>query len=653
MKPMTTSHTSFWIIYRAFWVTFALVLAFSCQILSAAPVVTAPLPNSVTYAPHPHFRWQREADVKIDEVHHIQIARDEMFEQLVCDDRLEVVSRFVPVKPLPPSKYWWRVRRGEGEWSPSVGFEIRNPERVFTVRVGSNVETVVRVLQEAAARTPARVDFEPGDYTFHVHNRTGLVSLEGVHDLIIDGHGAKLVLTGEACLLSLRGCHRVTIRNFEARSSKPGHTLVRVLSVDQHNARLVVKSEPGYDPDVKRYFGRGNAGSFLNRMDPDHHGRHLSRGFVSARDATATPVPNKDGQYHIGPVKATALRHHEPGALAVVTLYRSPLVRMSGTEECTLSNIRLVDHPGGPCMGDDNSAQSLLAVKSVRSAPADYQGGHSGVNNGRIGAWVEGCEYECLADDGGPAHQTLRMKVDRADGPDAIILQDSRTNGELRPADRVVFIDSSTGRFAIATLLTVSEGRKNMRLQLRDDLARLASELGRESAQDWKGVLVYRYAPSNEDFVYRHNRHVGGRGSGVKFNGTRAWIADNHFENVTGNAIHVGFTYIEAISGVGSRDVVVSGNSIIYSGWTPISCLSTSCIGGNIIIRDNRISETREAAIAIKGCDGVAVLDNRFSSTAPPNKGAWIVVDDSKNISTSGNKHSADVPLLKSVAHSE
>jgi len=75
-----------------------------------------PLPPSagaVVYAPHPHFRWEREADVKIDEVHRIQIARDEKFADIVCDDRLEVVSRFVPVQPLVPGKYWWRVRRGQ------------------------------------------------------------------------------------------------------------------------------------------------------------------------------------------------------------------------------------------------------------------------------------------------------------------------------------------------------------------------------------------------------------------------------------------------------------------------------------------------------------------------------------------------------------
>jgi hypothetical protein len=618
------------------------------------PLILSPVAGEVVYSPHPHFHWQRASDVKIDEVHRIQIARDEAFTDMVCDDRLEVVSRFVTAKALPPLKYWWRVKRGEGGWSQTGAFEVRSPGKAFKIPSGSDADAVARVLLEAASNGPAQVDFEPGEYRLDIPGRNGLATLEGARDLIIDGHGAKLALAGESCLLSLRDCQRVTIRNFEAASSQPGHTLVRVLEVDPTHARLLVKPEPGYDPDVVRFFvGEGNAGSFLNRVDPGHHGRHLSRGFVSARDAAASPAPGAPGHFHIGPVKAAALAHHEAGGLAVVTLYRSPFVRMNATEACTLSHITLVDHPGGPCLGNDNSAQSLLAVRAVRRSPADYQGGHSGVNNGRIGAWVEGCEYECLADDGGPAHQALRMKVDRAEGADSVILADSWTNSELRPADRVVFVDPRSGRFATATIRTASEGRKSVRLGLEEGLAGLAKTLGREPNEDWKGVLLYRYAPSNEDFVYRRNRHVGGRGHGVKFNGTRGWIADNYFENITGNPIHVGFTYTEAISGVGARDVVVSDNTLVYSGWTPISCLSTSGLGGNILIRGNRITDPRETAIFIDGCKRVTITGNIFSSGTAPAKGAWIVAQDSKEIFTSDNKHPVDMPLLKEEARSK
>ena len=118
-----------------------LLIALLLAPLAALPAAEAPRPlapvdSSVTYAPHPHFRWQREDDVKIDEVHRIQIARDKKFDDLACDDQVEVVSRFVPVRPLDPGQYWWRVRRGAGVWSEAVAFEVRMPERRFTIRAG-------------------------------------------------------------------------------------------------------------------------------------------------------------------------------------------------------------------------------------------------------------------------------------------------------------------------------------------------------------------------------------------------------------------------------------------------------------------------------------------------------------------------------------
>ena len=245
------------------------------------------------------------------------------------------------------------------------------------------------------------------------------------------------------------------------------------------------------------------------------------------------------------------------------------------------------------------------------------------------------------------------MKVDCALGPDSILLVNSWTNSDLRAADRVVLVDSQTKRFAIASVRTVSGERKAMCLALNEKLEGLAESLGREPTSEWKDVLLYRYEPSNEDFVYRHNRHEGGRGHGVKFNGTRGWIADNHFENVTGNAVHVGFTYTEAISGVGASDVVVSGNTIVYSGWTPITCLSLSGFGHNLIIRGNRITDPREAAISLTGCRSVTLSGNEFSSAIPPSKGKWVLAENIHELHATDNKHPKEVPLTESSVRSQ
>lgn len=606
-----------------------------------APCLLAPAAGSVTYVPHPLFRWQREVGVKIDEVHRIQVARDEQFTDIACDDRLEVVSRFVPVKPLTPGMYWWRVRRGEGEWSRAVEFEVRSPEKTFTIRAGSDAETVARVLVEAVASGPARVDFEPGEYALAPKAGESLVTMTKARNLIIDGHGAHLVLAGT--FLTLNDCQRVTVQHFTVTSARPGHTLVRVVKKDPAAMNLTVMPVPGYAPDVMSYFQfPGTAGSFLGCMDPVHHGKYLVGAGVSARNTHCIPANDAPGAFVFKPVKAETLDRMPMGAVAVVTAYRWHWLKTTRTDECTFSELTLSGLPGALCAGGGNdTAKSFLRCRVKRLAEKDYFGGHAHTGSGRIGEWIEGCEFECLADDG-PAQQSFQYSIKGIDGADAVLLG----GNYVRAGDRVALVNAKGGRGVSA----VAKAVKGVRVQLDQPISELVAAIGHDASSDWKNVFLYCDAQSNEDFVFRHNRQVGGRAHGVKFNGTRAWIADNHFENINGNAVLAGYT--SEVSGHGARDVVVSGNAMLRCGWTPIEVWSTSGLGGNIIIRNNRITETREAAIAIKGCEGVSILGNEFASSTPPKQGAWIVARDAKALRTSDNKHPSEVPLMKANAQS-
>jgi len=600
------------------------------------PQPVSPAADAVVYAPHPHFRWQREANVRIDEVHRIQISRDEAFADPVCDDRLEVVSRFVPVKPLAPGRYWWRVRRGEGGWSQAVGFEVRSPERVFSIRAGSDADTVRRVIEEAAANGPARVDFEQGEYALSPPAGQSLVTMKGAHDLIIDGHDARLVLGGT--FLELHDCQRVTVRHFTVLPDRPAHTLVRIFKKDPATTSLTVKPEPGYASDVTSYFEfPGTAGSFLGCMDPVHHGKYLVGAFVSARNARVAAAADEPGGFVFAPVKPEALALMPQDGVAVVTAYRWHWMKMSRTDECTLSHLTLASLPGALCAGGGNdNAKSILNVKVKRLAAHDYFGGHSHCASGRIGEWIEGCEFECLADDG-PAQQSFRQGIKAIDGADAV-----RIGGNyVRAGDRVALVNTANGRGAAATATAV----QGERVQLDRSLAEFSAAIGRDVSGDWSKVFLYRDAQSNEDFVYRRNSHIGGRAHGVKFNGTRAWIADNHFENLNGNAVLAG--YPSEVSGHGAHDVVVSGNTIVRCGWTPIQVWSTSGLGSNVLVRGNKIAEARESAIAVLGYDGVTITDNDFASSTPPKQGAWITAEKTLNLHTSHNKHAADVPEIK------
>ncbi|MCY2990232.1 MAG: right-handed parallel beta-helix repeat-containing protein, partial [Planctomycetota bacterium] len=468
-----------------------------------------------------------------------------------------------------------------------------------------------------------------------------LVTLANIRDLIINGHGARLVLAGT--MLTLNDCQSVTLRNFTVTSARPGHTLVRIVKKDAAGQRLVAQPEPGYDADVMRFFRmEGSGGSFLGCLDPAHHGKYLVGAGISARNASVAPAEDDLGAFAFSPVQPAKLDLIPLGAVAVVTAYHWQWAQMNRTEECTFSDVTVTDLPGAFCGGSNNSAKSYLGCKVKPRTPRDYFGGHAACGSGRIGEWIEGCEFECLPDDG-PAEQSFRRSIQGSDGDDAVVLGGI----SVRVGDRLALVNVKNGRGVTAMAKAV----QGTHVQLARPLAELAAAIGHEASSPWQTVFLYCDAPSNEDFVYRRNRHVGGRAHGVKFNGTRAWIADNHFENINGNAVLAGYT--SEVSGHGARDVVVSGNTIVRCGWTPIEAHSTSGLGGNIIIRDNRITETREAAIAIAGCDGVTIAGNHFASSMPPKQGAWITAKRTKNLHSFGNQHASDVPETKTVPYQE
>ncbi|MDP6502289.1 MAG: hypothetical protein QF886_01685, partial [Planctomycetota bacterium] len=134
-----------------------------------------PEDQAIVYMPHPHFRWQKGADARIEDRYQIQVSRDNAFRNLVVDDSLDVVSRFVCPKPLPPGTYFWRLRPADAKaWSKTFRFK-RDDSREFRIEVGVRQADIAATIAEAAANTPAKVIFEKGSYRI-----TESISLRGV-----------------------------------------------------------------------------------------------------------------------------------------------------------------------------------------------------------------------------------------------------------------------------------------------------------------------------------------------------------------------------------------------------------------------------------------------------------------------------------------
>jgi hypothetical protein len=154
-------------------------------------------------------------------------------------------------------------------------------------------------------------------------------------------------------------------------------------------------------------------------------------------------------------------------------------------------------------------------------------------------------------------------------------------------------------------------------------------------------MLLFRFSPNNQDYVFRRNDVVGGS-AGVFKNTTRALVADNAFRNLRGPAVRAGVSQNHSIlpaSGCGSRDYVIRDNLMENCGARAIAITSTAGIGGNIIIKNNTIRYKADipdtlfwnAIIVIGNNDQVVVKDNLVETSKPPSRGPWILSVNNKH----------------------
>jgi len=89
--------------------------------------LSSPENNAVIYQSHPQFQWQRLTPDNIAGAYQIQIASITV-KKMVANETIEGVSRYVPVKALPPGKYGWRVRKApDGAWTKAQKFVVKDP----------------------------------------------------------------------------------------------------------------------------------------------------------------------------------------------------------------------------------------------------------------------------------------------------------------------------------------------------------------------------------------------------------------------------------------------------------------------------------------------------------------------------------------------
>ncbi|MDG1071430.1 MAG: hypothetical protein P8P32_07455 [Akkermansiaceae bacterium] len=607
----------------------------------------SPENGATIYAPHPHLGWQKEAGADIEDRYRVQVSRDESFQTLVIDDSLEVVSRLVCAKPLPPGTYFWRVRReDQKQWSKVFSF-TRGKSKEHRIKKGATTQEIAAVLTEAAANTPAKVVFEQGDY--HI---TDMIPLRKVKDLIIDGNGSTLTLKDR--FLDLKNCADITVCNMTVTPARQASTNVDVLEVDPNAGSLTVQVKPGFPEDFRSYFPAGKSGNTIMRVvDEKHRGRALA-GWGSG-GKRMEELGNR--RYRIHGLEARGVKKIRPGMVAYAKTYRGGFGKTTYVTRITLSKVNFMGMGGTIWLGGggETEAKSCLSCAFLPLSPEYYTGASGVIGGGRIGSWYEDCRFEMGADDNTMDHM-FPLPVANIQDNVATLKYPWPWPQDIHKGDTFVLWDCMNGEKGRTTRVTVLEvqdadGKPMVikeldfqapkRLVLSKNMAELNRELGRaedasflspgKTNRELNSMLLIRLSHNNRDFVFRRNNVLGGS-SGMLNNTTRALVSENSFKNLRGNAVTAGFCSGPKefpLEGCGSRDYVIRDNTMENCGRNSIVVRSDSGFGANVIIKNNTIRYSADWApwnsIGVAGdIKGVVVKDNLFQSASPPERGGWI-----------------------------
>lgn len=622
--------------FRRRWVarTLALVAINGLTLSVAQPRATEPADGAVLALSIPHLAWSPVFTPRADAMpeYRVQLARDPAFTVLADEDRLAaVITRYVPDRELPPGDYWWRVAGvtaagEEGPWSVPQRFTIRPPARVVLVPPGATHRQMLDLLAEAAASTPATLRFTATTYRIALETEA-LFPGRGLQDLVIDGNGATVVITGRpkpSYLARLEECRRVQIKDLTIDYDPPPESAARVLAVNREAGTVDVEVLPGFP----LYEELDRAG-FVDRAQPGAGA--LLRNPVTRGPKEGAPVllPAAvrahlgERRYRIAPAEAAQVAEFAPGDVFVRAAGRSGNgFQISRSDEVVLSGLTLHGTPGIGFQSDHTDRLSILGCRVLRR-PGRFQsvpnGGHNH-HNARLGPWVEGSTFEAVGDD--TLHVNATVIYLRAHpAPDQVRLE----GGDPRPGDRLQFWDPAAARLlSERRVVAVRSLGRETEVTLDGDPGPVAPSR-RTGLKTTEGTHVYNADAMCNQFVWRHNVARDGLRHGLVLKGTGGLVEHNRFANLGGGGLHVGNTPFE---GLAAADYVIRRNVIENCGLLaprhPPPSLHVSFLRSdgatplhrNLLIADNLFRDNPERPIEIHATRDVVVTGNRFENEA-------------------------------------
>ena len=630
-----------------------------------APVLMAPADGEVVSLSIPSFRWRAPATPAPGAMleHDIEIATDRAFERVVDADRLAaVISWYVPDQELAPGPYWWRVARVDAAgvreaWSAARTFTVRPPERVVRVARGATFADIQAAFARAATQTPARVEFEVGDYRLDPDDTRTFIAFRDVDDLVIDGGGARIVLTHPAGWIDLQNCRRVLVKNFTFDFDPPAYTAGRVVAVDPVAGWIETEILSGHAlPTDWPAFDRDRKGMVVSEPDGfaikrgaqlvlphagfDHRGGRRFR--FRFENASLT------GQFFVGDIYVLDPRWGPDGG--------GHGAFVGGGEDVVFLNLTLRG-AANECLGSFYADRHAILHVNLERGPGRALSVNNGGNNhhnARTGPWIEGCRFENCGDD--VCHVNgYAMSAEAQPAPDRLVIslhqpydQYGRQAGlDVRAGDRLVFYQRSAGRrLAEARVVAAALGAHRVEVVVDHAITgigtgRLRPTQGAAYAASGNPEVTEIYNASRmcNQFVFRHNLARNSRRIGVLAKGNGGLIEHNAFAALGGGGVEF---WNAPFEGLAAENYVVRHNRIVGCGrltrrhaaiWATIFQTGGDRLHRNLLIAENQITGFSGPAIDLADTQDAVVRGNRIV-TADPNP---VMFSNTANVSAENN----------------
>lgn len=656
--------------------------------LPGIPVLTSPAPDTKTYSPAPSLRWD---PVDGAEDYLVQLANDSDFTQGSIQDRTPI-ERFVAGRGLEPGTYYWRVAAvaggKTGSYSEVSTFTVRAHEKIFKVPADADLNAIQRIVREAAAQAPARVEFAK-EAVYRVAPDRQVIRLSGISDLEIDGNGSTFVITNPtAGFIHLNRCQRVIMRNFVIDYDPLPFAIGTVQSVDSAGGTFTLRADPGM-PEFDATHIR-ESWMFGVTLDASTPGRMKTGSALVVSAGPALSLSREGDLVTIPLASKDVLATFAPGDKYVQFARKNAAELVTGEDSHELVFLDNTTYAAPAChyallrCDDAKVLRSRQLIRSGRWFGGNADGVH--VRSSRIGPWVEGCTFEGIGDDGvaiyskgivileKPSDTTLRLDLGffTLDMDSSFLIFDPTTGApvaedltvksvtdvpasEQFPAHKLVEFSPGFGG-EISTPFTKAPAGNH----------ETARERHEQQIKDaWKHLQVFDRTAQHQHFMVRRNIMKQVRRFGVIIRAENGAVEENEFTQTSDAAITLHNEPYFWRNGLQSKNILIQNNTIkdcnfLLHPKVPgtinvlLRSLTTADRGKTwkdrptewrghhgITIRGNTISEWRRNAIWVQSTEEVEISGNRIEAplVTPDGNASQVAIhlENVINASVAGN----------------